>query len=282
MNMSLGILFMLYLILFIASAIIGLVQFFGVLGFDNLTAPLYSKTKSQYLNIRMFGTFIATGALFSVGMFFYEKKFWSKVILGIFFLILFWVLALTESRTALVTLFRGIFAFISAYYLLIKKKVSALLKTLIGFIILFSALFLTLDQDLISRFGTILNFMEDLSLQMRLFAWYANLNLFLQSFLFGYGPAFHQFTPTVDSDYIFILRRYGIVGSSIYSLIYLYPIRLSLRGLSEKNIYSIFKLITFSGIIIFLIENITNPLFHEMQFMGLWAILFGLLFSIKK
>jgi len=35
------------------------------------------------------------------------------------------------------------------------------------------------------------------------------------------------------------------------------------------------------SVVVFLVANITNPLFHEIQFMDYWMILLGIFFAMK-
>lgn len=278
-------------ILFLNSALIGLFQYYGILSLDSITAPLYSSARLWHVNTRMFGTFvnpntygtfISIGITLAVSLLFFEKKKSLKAGAFVIFLILFWTLVLTESRTALITLFAGLFVFVFVYNIWTKGDVIASIKSLTAFIIVFAALFAVMSSALIDRFSTILNIMEDVSWQMRLFAWYINIKLFLQSWVFGYGPAFHQYTPTVDSDYILILRRYGVVGFISYLTLYIHPIRLAFRNLKGSSIYTYFKIFMISSFVIVLIGNITNSLFHEMQFMNFWAVMIGILYSINS
>lgn len=279
------------LLIFFASALIGLFQYFSVLSFDSITAPLYSENRVWHVNTRMFGTFvnpntygtfISIGILLCVALMYHEKTISLKFYLFFIFLALFWTLVLTESRTALVTLFTGIVTYVLIYNIYLKGNLIASIRSIVVFAIIFIILFAVMSSALIDRFSTLLTFMEDPSWQMRLFAWYINFNLFLESWLFGFGPAFHQFTPTVDSDYILILRRYGIVGFTSYCLVYAILIKQAFKNLQLTDIYSHFKIFMISSFLIVLVGNITNPLFHEMQFMNFWAVMIGILLSIKE
>ena len=121
-----------------------------------------------FINPNTFGTFMAVGIIFALGMMVYDKKFLNKFFYLIVFVLSFWVLALSESRTAFITLFFGIVFLIVSYSRFLGYSLSRLiLITSIVFIFILG-LFLSLDAHLIRRFETILNFMEDLSWQMRL------------------------------------------------------------------------------------------------------------------
>ncbi len=274
--------------LFTVSAVIGLCQYYSILGLDTLTAPYYSEGRLWSVNIRMFGTFInpntygtflSIGLVFGVGLMVFSKTLFRKVLFFAFFLLLFWALILTESRTALITLFLGLITFFLAYSYFIQKNLFRALLPLVAFTVLFLILFLLLRSDLVTRFSALLNVMEDESWQIRLFAWYVNFQVFLDSWLFGYGPSLHQFTPTVDNEYLLILRRYGILGFLIYMNLYWVAFRRSVAHSFQKNAPSLFRLIFLAALIIFLTGNLTNQIFHEMQFMAFWSVMLGLLFN---
>lgn len=274
--------------LYAASAVIGLCQYYSLFGLDTLTAPYYSEGRLWSVNIRMFGTFInpntygtflAIGMVFGVALMALSTTLFRKIIFFAFFLLLFWALILTESRTALVSLFLGLITFFVSYNHFIHKNLFRALFPLLAFSILFVLLFLLLRSDLVDRFSTLLNIMDDQSWQIRLFAWYVNLRVFLDSWLLGYGPSLHQFSPIVDNEYLLILRRYGILGFLIYLNLYWVAFRKCVTHSYQKNASSLFRLIFLASLIIFLTGNLTNQIFHEMQFMAFWSVMVGLLFN---
>jgi O-antigen ligase len=277
--------------LFFIAGLIGVFQYYGILGLDKFTAPLYSESRIWQVNNRMYGTFInpntfgtfmAVSIIFALGMMVYDKKFLNKFFYLIVFVLSFWVLALSESRTAFITLFFGIVFLIVSYSRFLGYSLSRLiLITSIVFLFILG-LFLSLDAHLIRRFETILNFMEDRSWQMRLFAWYINFQIFLESWLLGLGPAYHHYTPIVDNEYLIILRRYGIIGFSIYIWFYVLPLWRAIKNTVDNNLGIILNSIFISTSVIFLVGNITNQIFHEMQFMGFWAVVVGLIFNVNN
>ena len=114
-----------FMILFIAgSAILGLFQYYGVLGLDRLTAPLYfegrihdvhERVMGTFVNPNTYGTFASLGAIITLGTLFYEKSRRLKVLLFAVFLILVWTVALTQSRTAFIVFLTALFSLILVY-----------------------------------------------------------------------------------------------------------------------------------------------------------------------
>jgi len=279
------------LYLFIASSLIGLFQYYGVLGFDRITAPLYfpgrihdvhDRMMGTFVNPNTYGSFVSIGSIISLGLFLNEERRKIKFYTLIAFFLLTATLLLTVSRTALVSYLAGLSALILLFGISKGLKWYKILFTLLGISTGLLFIGLLLAGDIWSRLKTILNFMEDLSWQMRLFAWYINLQLFLESPLIGWGPTFHQFTSTVDSDYILILRRYGIIGFLVYISFYLLPLYYAIINLKRKKFSGVLNQIFIAASIALITGNIANSLFHEMQFMSFWSVFVGLVFINNK
>lgn len=281
----------LYILLFsfLFSAIIGLMQFYGILGMEKITAPYFLQERIYDVHNRMMGTFfnpntygtaMTIGAVVAVALIFHEKKMRSKLILLTTAVTIAFCIALTQSRTAIVVLFFSIFLVTVSTFVKNRLSIRQLLLIITSVIIISLALASMLTDQVLTRFLALGNIMEDMSWQMRLLAWYFNLNLFLESIWLGWGPAKLAHTTIVDSEYILILRRYGLIGFSAYMLTYLIPLVKSFKMLNYSGIKFLIGQIVFVTTIVFLIANITNPLFHEIQFMDLWAILLGVFFAV--
>lgn len=274
---------------FLLSTFIGLMQYYGLLGFDRITAPYYFAERLYDVHNRMMGTFfnpntygtaVTLGIIVNLVLFFYESKPDRKLFLVLSAGILAFTIALTQSRTALIVLF---IAFLSILFLNVAKRqlrVKQIIKILGFTTILLLIIASLLSEQIMTRFLSLADISLDMSWNMRLMAWYLNLQLFFDSFLLGWGPAKIIHTSIVDSEYILILRRYGLIGFSIYMLIYFIPlVRAYIMSRNEK-IKGLMGQIVVAGTLIFLIGNITNPLFHEIQFMDFWALLLGVFFAL--
>lgn len=275
---------------FFISSIIGLMQFYGILGFERITGPYYFAERIYDVHNRMMGTFfnpntygtaLTLGAVVASVLVFYEKEVYRKVFLTFLVILFSFTLALTQSRTAIIVLLIAliiVFGLNTFRNRLTFKQVAILLT---GFLLI-SVLFIgLLSDEIILRFATLSDITEDTSWQMRLLAWYLNLTIFYESIIFGWGPAKAIHTTIVDSEYILVLRRYGIFGFTFYILIYLIPLYRSIIFQAKDGITGVIGQIVLVSLIVFLIANITNPLFHEIQFIDYWMIILGIFFAIK-
>jgi O-antigen ligase len=283
----------LYLILglYLVATLIGLFQFYGILGFDWLTAPLYSESRINSVHIRVmgtfvnpntFGSFLAVGALLAIGLVFYERKAGLKISLILLALLLVFTLSLTKSRTALLSFAAGFGALLLLFSGNRQRSLLYILIGIFGLALGALLLYYLAPHDVISRFATLTDITNDLSWQMRLYAWYVNLSLFWQAPLIGWGPAFAIHTPIVDSEYVLILRRYGIIGFLLYSGIYLLPIKTAWQYLKDQDLTALFSKVLLASMVVFLVTNITNPLFHEMQFMNFWCVWLGMFYALTN
>lgn len=275
---------------FLISTIFGLLQFYGIFGFERITAPYYFPERIYDVHNRMMGTFhnpntygtvLTLGTVVTAVLVFYEKKTPRKLFLSLLVLLFSFTIALTQSRTAIVVLVLallmifGLNTFKNRFTL---NKIALISAGLLVTVLLFIGL---LSDEIIARFSTLSDVSEDASWQMRLFAWYLNLTIFYDSMIFGWGPAKMIHTSIVDNEYILVLRRYGIIGFSIYLFIYLIPLYRSYLFQAKEGIAGAMGQIILVSLVVFLIANITNPLFHEIQFIDYWMIMLGIFFAMK-
>lgn len=283
---------LLYVIVFsfLVSSIIGLLQYYSILGFEQITAPLYfpqrlfdvhNRMMGTFLNPNTYGTALTLGVVVTSVLVFYEKNVTRKVSLTFVILFFSFVIALTQSRTAIIVLVLALILVIglNIYNRRFSWKQISLILAGIGItVFLFIGL---LSDEVISRISTLSNISEDRSWQMRLFAWYLNLSIFYESIVFGWGPAKMIHTTIVDNEYILVLRRYGVVGFVIYLFLYLIPLYRAFLFRVKKGISGYMGQIILVSVIVILVGNLTNPLFHEIQFVDNWMILLGIFFAMK-
>jgi len=283
---------LLYVIVFsfFFSSIIGLMQFYGIFGFERITAPYYFAERIYDIHNRMMGTFynpntygtaLTLGTMVAAVLVFYEDRIYRKVFLTLLVLLFSFAIALTQSRTAIIVLLLGLLlilglnSFGNRFSL---KQIGFLFAGLLVTVLLFIGV---LSEEIITRFSALTDISEDTSWQMRMFAWYLNLTIFSESILFGWGPAKMIHTTIVDSEYILVLRRYGIIGFTIYLFIYLIPLYRAFLFQSIEGVTGAMGQIILVSVVVFLVANITNPLFHEIQFIDYWMILLGIFFAMK-
>ena len=174
-------------------------------------------------------TAFALAALFRVG-----RRFWILAALVASLI----TLAMTGSRYGLID---TVFALIAIFLLpapTAKSKMerhTALLVSLplvLGVILVVAGT----NRATLERFEMLRTPMKENSLRMRLdSAWLDAADLFLQSPVFGQGPAKDIFSGVVtDSEYLNILKKFGVVGLIPYLCFFLVPLAMIWKGL--KNV----------------------------------------------
>lgn len=273
------------------SGIIGLFQYYGLLGFEHITAPLYFDDRIYDIHNRMMGTFrnpntysfiIVVGYVISFVLLLNEKHKLKQLFFITAILLFIWLVILTQSRTGAGILIISTIL-ITLFFAINKQFSFTQLVLLIGGILFVGAAVTSfVSYQLISRFESAINLATDQSWQMRLFAWYLNFNIFLDAPVFGWGPAKHLYTTIVDNEYILILRQYGIVGFLVYIWLYILPIKSGLRNIYSDYVRGYYAQIIVFVFVCFLATNMTNQLFHVIQAMDFWYVILSLFFVAIK
>jgi O-antigen ligase len=141
-----------------------------------------------------------------------------------------------------------------------------------------------MPEQFFVRFGSLLGLAADTSLQARLEQWEPVYPLVRESPLFGWGPAKASMTTLVENEYLFMLRRYGVVGLGLF-LILLARLwhtgrRLAAhhRNTAEGAVGTALE----GSVLGFFIYMTTLFLFHELQVSGLLWSLGGLAVGLER
>ncbi len=271
----------------IAFLIVGLIQAFQIDPLCSIIGSLYSKAPHlghMLSGGRIFitgsdpnvGASIATFFIFYTGVIFLKEKKYSYIIMA---LILFFLLLMTQSRTALIGFILSLLTYsltISNHNLFIKSIVLMIVFTMIYLIVLELNLRYIIDGYQLALSG------ESTSLNVRL----ENIELaygrFKESLLFGWGPAKAIHETIIDSEYALIIERYGLVGIFLFASFIFYLLRNALASIKKNASFS------FSGQILFLylISTITlmatNNLFSGYQLMSILILLSILSSKIRE
>src|SRR5690606_11453934 len=78
----------------------------------------------------------------------------------------------------------------------------------------------TLPESALHRFAQLGNLSEATSWQKRLMMWEEAFALWLESPVFGWGPAKETMPTYVDNEWLLMLRRYGILGAASLTALY--------------------------------------------------------------
>ena len=273
------------------SAIIGFLEYYSIFSFDKMVAPLYANTQLDTVNLRMLGTYgnpNSFGATLTIGcltagiLFLFSRKILLRISYLIALGILTWGLVLTGSRTAVVTLAAALFLLLVINRKRLHLSWFAIITTVLFVLAIFSAALHFLSQKIVTRYQSGVNLTEDQSFLMRLLVWKYNLMAFLNSPVFGWGPAKYVMSTLVDNEYILMLRRYGVVGFIPYISIYLIPFFYSYKALSNNKDLNIWGQLIFIGTFIILLTNLTNTVLMDIQTTDYWFLLLGLFFNLYK
>lgn len=171
---------------------------------------------------------------------------------------------MTQSRTTLVGLAFCIVIFILLSKASLKFKSSVFL--LIPVIIFFIYNYLNLDYI---KYG-IQYLLEgnNNSVNVRLDTFQVAKEAFLKSPWLGVGPSKDEFGSTLDSEYVLIFMRYGIIGCFVFLLFII-----NLLWIGLKNISSSPGLILFLYTILTLVVMLTNNAYSGYQLMSITIIL---------
>lgn len=268
-------LFKFTLLLIGVSLLMGILQYYSIFGFDDLTVAIYSD-RVYYANTRMLGTYsnpndlaysLGVGALLATSFFLYEKKMYYLVIS---FLFLFGIL-LTGSRTGLGATFISLMSLFLFSEISLKKKLLMILVSITFMTILFLNIDSFMSAKVSFRFASGANLAKDESWLLRLYAWFLNLKIYVLSPIVGWGPAKNFHPLDVDSEYILALRRYGIVGFLLLVSFYIFLFR---EGFKKSKFIRIFAPGLLTAVCL---TGVSNTVLGSIQTMDYMGILYALI-----
>jgi O-antigen ligase len=284
------------------SAFIGILQFINFLNINYYVSPFYTRTAHQlkalvedgrisstFGNPIVFGGFMMIMSLLSLSIIWGKsnKQLKKLAFIGLpFFLIL---LVLTKSRAPIMLTGASIIIMFFILQIFVKGEKKTKLKNLAIFIVslvISGILFFLLSDDwAITRFQRLLeNPEKDTSLMKRVGNWVDAFNYFLQSPILGWGPATATMSTWVENDYLFILRRYGIIGFVFFMM----PVILVFtQGIKLYNTFKRQNLLYLNYIIISSTIALAGYMmilyfYHELQLTVVYWIFAGMLYSVSR
>lgn len=285
---------LLYIILLflILSGFLGVLQYYGVMGLNTVLGPLYNPTRTYMVTERLIGTFhnpntysfiLTIGITIASCLLYFERVPGRKVFLSLTLAFFIFLVLITGSRTGV----GSMIIILTCITLYNSYKQGYNVFKILGIFTLVTAAILGLitlvSAELLIRYISGINITTDASLMMRLIVWYLNFELFLDSPILGWGPAEAIHASIVDSEYLLTARRYGIIGLFLNLLFYFIPVRAAFKKYKPgTSIYDVWSQVVIFSTILFLIGNVTNPIFHEIQAMDFWIILIAIFFSAKS
>lgn len=209
--------------------------YYGDGGHNDLTLLLYHRVYSTLINPNVLSQFLSwTIIAYVLALVFGVGNRWRNVAVPVFCLI---NIVLSSSRYGILSVAFG-FLFVLGLAVKTRRGISRVTGLALVFIVL-SGIFVLASQRgsyiIARRFDELRNPTQAASLRARLdILWVDAFGYFLSSPIIGHGPAKTIFGQTfTDSEYMDILKWYGIVGFSVYALYYYWPlsqIRKGLRG----------------------------------------------------
>lgn len=278
------------------SALIAISQYFNFLGLNEKYIPIIAPTQYRALmpgystprvigmsnNPNVYSVISGVGFITSLYLIIITKKvrYISTSILC------FTANLMTLSRSGFIFMFVSgtvfFVSFISEKGLNFKNILSGKINTLVRnylliflLIILISifAFWLIIPEDLIWRLQRGIRIGEDSSWGIRLIRWNETFKLFSKSPLFGIGPGKNHLMH-VDNEWLFLLTRYGIVGT-------LTLIAAFLSMIFDIDRLSIYRSIFYGIIIGMTLYMIPANIYHSFQLMILIMTILACLIKPK-
>lgn len=234
-------------------------------------------------NPNVYAYIVVIGLILSIGLFLYSKHRLYIVSLGTNFV----ALLMTRSRTGFVMFIISLSVFILFYIVqnILKGKISVKDKgRLIGgigglaIISIFVFMFI-LPDNLTWRIKEIFNLSSTGSWTARIENWSEYIDYFFRNPIIGTGPVksiVYQNQP--DNEWLLLLKRYGIIGSTYFILTFIVPIALNWSRLKTSMVGKIFISIVI-GSFIYMIPAVV---YHSFQLMSILMILSALALSRPK
>ncbi|NMA91815.1 MAG: O-antigen ligase family protein, partial [Firmicutes bacterium] len=286
--------YLLLLILLLLSALFGFMQYINFAGVNQFISPHYAPSQMQGLLVhkRITGTtpnpnefgallVLASSLALSGALFFQEGR--MRLFCWIALPVYLFALILTLSRTALISLFVSFLLLLSLFF---KKRgfkrsfmrlfIVILLGCLIGLVILQFT-----PAKAFTRFGELTMFTQATSWQARVQNWETHYSLWRSSPWFGWGPGKVDMGTVVDNEWLLLLRRYGVVGLSLFlslfGSIYLGLSRIVKR--SEEAPAVALAVALKSTLIAYMVYMALAVVYHSLQLMPILLLSLGLAYT---
>jgi hypothetical protein len=289
--------YILTFITFVLSSIFAFFEHLNIFGINQWLTPFYVSTQLDTVlaqsritgttsNPNEFGALmvLAISLAFSGGIIFTEKKL--RILCWLMFPVFFYTLFLTASRSALIAFFVSTVSII--LMLMVTKGLFYGFWRIVGFIIICSALaviaFKFSTEEMLMRFFQLEAVDRVTSLQARQENWITHIAYWKQSYWFGWGPAKATMSTIVDSEWIYLLRRYGIIGLSIFLGFYgsLFSALTRVRKIKGIETITAFSIALQGTLLGYAVYMMAAPVYHALQLMPILLLFLGLAYSQLK
>lgn len=276
---------------FLLSSIVGYLQYVNFLGINSVITPYYAPAQMRGLeelgrivgttpNPNDFGALMVVGASLALAGGLTLTRIRTRLLAWLAFLVFVGAIALTQSRTALVDLGVALFVVVSLYLVekkvRVNQKVSRLWLLSILLVLILVVTVTLLPERMLKRFAELASFSEASSFRARIvLMWKPNISLWLESPILGWGPSKELMDPTVDNEWLLILRRYGLVGLGVFGGFFLNFFRFLERVRRKVVDMNLVALVlgaqgALAGL---MVHMLTAVVYHHMQLMSLLMVL---------
>ncbi len=235
------------MICILISIIISIQQYFNLFNLNEKYVPLMAPTQYRSLvnnyptprvigmtaNPNEYAIMPAIGAILSWSIYLNTREKKNLIFLGIYIL----GVLMTLSRSGFVFMVIGVFVNTLLHFIAngiktnglseIKFNLKNMRFIIFGIILILLILIIIfgyLPKDLTWRLISGFDLNTDSSFQARLSNWKEHINYFKMSPIFGLGPAKSiQYKHYVDNEWLFLLRRYGVVGTISFAISFVTP-----------------------------------------------------------
>lgn len=275
------------------SIIISIQQYFNLFNLNEKYVPLMAPTQYKTLvnnyptprvigmtaNPNEFAIMPGIGAILSWSMYLNTRKKKNLIFLYIYIL----GVLMTLSRSGFVFMVIGI-AVNTFFYFVVNginingfseikinlKNIRFIIFVIVLILLAAIIIFGYLPKDLTWRIVRGFDLKTDSSFQARLSNWEEHINYFKMSPVFGMGPAkFIKYKHHVDNEWLFSLRRYGIVGTLYFVISFVIPF--------TKGKDKFFKHIYFSVLLASSAYMLVVNIYNSFQVMPLIMVLAALI-----
>lgn len=289
--------FVFCMIVFVLSTLVGFMQYFDVGGINDTLSPYYAPTQMRGLivhgrivgttsNPNKFGALMVLAASLALSGSLAFSRFWDRLACLVLLSVFITALVLTASRTALVALVATtstvviLFVFGRGF----RRKIARIFLVAVVVLCVSILGFQFVPEKILGRFAQLENISEASSFRARVEKyWKPNFELWLNSPLFGWGPAKATMHTFVDNEWLLFLRRYGILGSLILAGFFIQAF-VQLSRTREEGVTCVGRALSLSmqgSLVGWAIFMMAAELYHDMQLMSVFVILLGLSFSVN-
>jgi hypothetical protein len=272
--------------LIVVSALISIAQFYDVGGLNALYVPYIAPTQYEALmagytwprvvgltgNPNRYAAVAALGAL--LGLVLLVRKRQPHYLLTS--LLCVTALLMTRSRAGFIFLGVILLVWIIAEYTLQVKGWLYVFLAVAGVGGLLYALMYLFPDSLTWRLKRLFNLAQDRSWQIRLRVWTEYFWAFMDHPLLGSGPGKGRpLRYPADNEWLFLLKRYGLLGTSYLTAAFVVPVQRAIRPLLSDPAGPVY-IAVLAGTAVFMIPA---GVFHSYQGLATLSVCAGLAFS---